>query len=49
MKIVTIEGVWLLHSYTELEIDISSRLLVTGLWNVETRKHTRTHIHADAS
>ena len=42
MKIVTIEGLWLLHWFTKFQIDISSRLWVIGVWNVENRTHTRT-------
>ena len=42
MKIVTIKGLWLLHWYTKIHVDISSRLWVIGVWNVENRTHTHT-------
>ena len=49
MKIVTIEGLWLLYWSTKFHIDISSRLWVIGVWNVENRTHTHkytcTHTH----
>ena len=47
MKIVTIKGLWLLHWCTKFHIDISSRLWVIGVWNIEnwTHKHSRTHAH----
>ena len=53
MKIVTIKGLWLLHWRNKFHIDISSRLWVIGVSNVENRKHahtrthTHTHIHPD--
>ena len=47
MKIVTIEGLWLLHWRTKFHIDISSRLWVIGVSNVENRTHTHTHTHTD--
>ena len=46
MKIVTIKGVWLLHWRTNFYIDISSRLWVIGVSNVENRTHTHTRTHA---
>ena len=42
MKIVTIKGLWLLYGCTKFYIDISNRLWVIGVWNVEN--HTHTHI-----
>ena len=47
MKIVTIKMLWLLHWRTKFHIDISSRLWVIGVSNVEnqTHTHTRTHTH----
>ena len=44
MKIVTIKGLWF-HWWTKFHIDISSRLWVIGVWNIENRTHTRTHTH----
>ena len=51
MKIVTNKGLWLFHWWTKFHIDISSRLWVIAVWNVENRTHThaRTHIYPDAS
>ena len=42
MKIVTIKELWLLHWCTKFHIDISSRLWVIGVWNIENRTHTHT-------
>ena len=35
MKIVTLKGLWLFHWCRKFHIDISSRLWVIGVWNVE--------------
>ena len=43
MKIVTIKGLWLLHWCIKFHIDIASRSLVIGVWNVENRMHTYTY------
>ena len=43
MRIVTIKGLWLLHWCTKFHIDISSRLWIIGLWNVENQTHMHTH------
>ena len=45
MKIVTIQGWLLLHWCTKFHIDISSRLWIIEVWNVENRTRTRTHTH----
>ena len=45
MKIVAIKGLWLLHWCTKFYINISSRLWVNGVSNVENRTHTRTHTY----
>ena len=42
MKIVTIKGLWLLHWCSKFHIDISSRLWVIGVSNIENRTHTHT-------
>ena len=49
MKIVTIKGLRLLHWCIKFYIDISSRLWVIEVWNVENRTHTRTHTHTHTS
>ena len=53
LKIVTINGLRLLHYCIEFHIDISSRLWVIRIWKVENRTHTHTrastHVHLDAS
>ena len=51
MKIVTIKGLWLLHWHTKFHIDISSRLWVIGISDVENRTHTytRTLAHTHTS
>ena len=49
MKIVTIKGLWLLHWRTKFHIDISSRLCVIGVSNVENRTHTHTRTHKHTS
>ena len=49
MKIVTIKGLWLLYWRTKFHIDISSRLWVIGVSNVENRTHTHTRKHAHTS
>ena len=45
MKIVPIKGLWLLHWCTKFIIDISSRLWVIGVWNIENRTHMHTRVH----
>ena len=49
MKIVTIEGAWLLHCCTKFQLDISSRLWIIVVWKLKSQAHThtrtRTHTH----
>ena len=45
MKIFTIKRLLLIHWCTKFHIDISSRLWVIALWNVEYRTHTHTQTH----
>ena len=47
MKIVENEEMWLLHRFTRLQLDISSRLWVIMVRKVANRTHT--YIHPDAS
>ena len=49
MKIVTIKVLWLLHLRNKFHINISSRLWVIGVSNVENRTHTHTHTHTHTS
>ena len=46
MKIVAIEGLWLLYWCTKFHIDISSRWYFIGVWNIKNRTHTHTCTHA---
>ena len=40
MKIVTIEGVWLLHCCTKFQLDLSSHLWIILGWKLVERTHT---------
>ena len=44
MKIVMIEGAWLLLCCTEFQLDISNRLWIIVVWKLESRSHTHTYI-----